>query len=905
MVKVSTLMLSAMFLIVLVSLVWLTKPSSSTKTEDPPGRQINGTDDVRVDQEKHDGRTSSPSHAAAANCDHGPDCAHEHGEPHETSSIARKTFEVPHEDWRTLQAGSTLRIPLNDDLELEAVIQRRWDDHGAANLTARLVAPHEGSVGLRWRDNQLFGLIKIPSRNQAYRLEAAEAGVLAIEPLRLSDLLCVMPAEGQRAEPGQPVTYGLPRPTNEVVAARAAGEFRTTAVPERESRPGSTRVVYLDFDGETVNDPFWNNGNTIIAPAARLNDSQINEVWRRVIADFDGFDVNVSTVRASFDTAPSSSRTHVIITDNDAAAPGAGGVAYLDSFDGSPSRYCWVFIDTDAKDCAEVVSHEVGHTLNLNHDGRTNPVEDYYEGHGLGFTGWAPIMGVGYYRTLVQWSKGEYPNANRTDEDDLLIIAGKLPYLADDHGNTTGTATAVVGDTATGRIERNTDLDVFRLELTDGVHVINLQPAEHSNLDGLLEISDASGALLATANPVDAINASATFTLDEAQTVYARVRGTGKSANESDFGYTSYASLGAYTLSGFGDQEQPPSPPLGLSLRVISGAQVALSWQNALGATTYNIYRNGLFLLATNATVHLDLNLTPGATYRYEVSAGNAFGFGALSNPSEITTPAADAFVMDGNADFAAYLISNPGMVIHAAVRGNRLYVATWSPGDNSSGFGSDHHLLISDELLPSATTPMPWAKAGFMAIPGNKPFLAGESTSTYAGWFNTSGSADLFKSPLNGLQLEGSIDLVSEFGAIPETIYLAAIAFGTEDGGGINGQAPAGNGNNNLEPGEFLAVPVASIRDSALNGTYDILAPDRDFIFSPGASTGPGAIGFTWYAVPGRIYVIHRGESLKSPVSTWPALETNRAADGQFVMEFDDTSPPEGNLYYRLRLLP
>ena len=28
----------------------------------------------------------------------------------------------------------------------------------------------------------------------------------------------------------------------------------------------------------------------------------------------------------------------------------------------------------------------------------------YYKGHG----GWAPIMGVGYYKAVVQWSKGEY-----------------------------------------------------------------------------------------------------------------------------------------------------------------------------------------------------------------------------------------------------------------------------------------------------------------------------------------------------------------------------------------------------------------------------------------------------------------------------------------------------------------
>lgn len=29
-----------------------------------------------------------------------------------------------------------------------------------------------------------------------------------------------------------------------------------------------------------------------------------------------------------------------------------------------------------------------------------------------GANGWAPIMGVGYYQELTQWSKGEYAGAN-------------------------------------------------------------------------------------------------------------------------------------------------------------------------------------------------------------------------------------------------------------------------------------------------------------------------------------------------------------------------------------------------------------------------------------------------------------------------------------------------------------
>jgi hypothetical protein len=869
----------------------------------PPVNDVSvAIEPIRLPDDKSGG--DSDDVAAAEMCTHGPGCTHGHDAAAEpVVELVRR--DVPLAAWRQLAAGDALRIPVGDEAALDARVHRIWEEEGETCLTAQLVPPSAGRVALRWRDNRLAGMVQMPQVNLAYLLEEGDGGALVVRETLLSAVLCVMPVDGRRAERGQPVTYGLPRPTNEVVAARAAGVVRTTAVPALRSRPGSSRVVYLDFDGETVTDPYWNNGNTIVAPAARLNDSQINEVWRRVVADFDGFDVNVTTVLSDFQNAPFNRRTQVVVTDNDAAAPGAGGVAYLDSFTGWPSRYCWAFIDTNARNCAEVISHEVGHTLNLRHDGRSDPAEEYYQGHGSGATGWAPIMGVGYYRELVQWSKAEYPGANRTNEDDLQIIAGKLPYLADDYGDTIGAATVVIGSEISGRIGRNTDADVFQVELTDVFHQINLQPVEHSNLDAVLEVLAADASLIVRANPVNDISASAQFTLAEPQTVYLRVYGTGKPANGSDYGYTSYSSLGSYTLSGFGNQQQPPSTPVGLSLRAISGTQVELSWQNTLSASSYSVYREGVLLGTVSDNLYRDRNLTPGETYAYEVRAANSFGVSALSSESAITTPAADAFVMDGNADFSAYLLSNPGMVIHAALRGSRLYVSTWSPGDNGSGYGNDHHILISDVLLPSATTAMPWSKAGLMAIPGNKPFLAGESEGTYAGWFNVSGGTDLFKAPVNGLQLEGSIDLVAEFGGVPETVYLAAIAFGTGDGGGISAQAPAGNGNNDLEPDEFLAVPIASIRDTGLNGTFDVLSADHRFMLEPHAVSGGSNAGLRWYAVPGATYMLYRSDRLDLPMPLWEPIDSHTATAGQFMVEMMDPAPPPGPRYYRLRLMP
>jgi len=811
--------------------------------------------------------------------------------------------------WYTLTPGQSWMIELPNGARLVGRVERVWDIDDERHMNATVSSPMPAMVGMKWSRGGFAGTIQSPRQNLAYVLSSEGGGELQITEMLLSELICAKPLEGQKLlESGTPVLAGIPRPTNEVPIAMAAFPPPSLAsVPVLRSRPVSGNVIYLDFDGETVTDSAWNNGSTIVAAPARLTDSQIQEVWRRVVADFEVFDVNVTTQASDYTNATPGRRTHVIITPTDTAAPGAGGVAYIGSFAGLYSRYCWAFIDTEAKACAEVISHEAGHTLGLFHDGRTSPAEEYYAGHGSGPTGWAPIMGVGYYRELTQWSKGEYPNANNS-EDDLAVMSGLIPYLADDHGATTGTATAIIGSTVDGRTERNTDNDMFSVSLTSGAHTIYLQPANYGNLDAVLEVLNSGGGIIATSNPPNLLSATASFNLASPQNVYLRVRGTGKPAGD-DPGYTGYSSLGSYTLFGFGDQQQPPSAPFGLTIKRISGSQLQLSWQVTLGATNYLVYRNGDFWTSRTNTVVIDKGLTPSTTYSYVVRAENGYGLSNPSEPAAISTPTDDEFIMDGESDFASYLVSSPGMVIHVAVRGSRLYVSTWSPGSDGAGFGSDHHLFVSDTLLPAATTPAPWAKRGLIAIPGNKPYLAGESTTTYAGWFNTSGGTTLFKPPVNSLQMEGSIDLLAEFGAIPEYIYVASVAYQTEDAdlsdifkGRINAQAPAAViANDNLEPQEFLQIPIASIRDTSMDGIYDVLSPDYDFrIHSLAANTNDQPV-LNWRSAPGGSYRIMYSSNLMA--HDWQLIGVRSNSFEQWGQSFTDTNAPAMERYYLLEI--
>lgn len=802
---------------------------------------------------------------------------------------------------REAKPDAVFLLALFPDVSFRVKVAARWDDAQGVRVAMTLLDYPEGDrFFISWHQGSVRGLVEIASRNLAYEILQEGTQEAVVREWLLTDRVCATPQPDDSAVRGIPPALSSGG-TNGLPQAIEPGQ-----VPILRSNPSVNRVVYLDFDGETVTGTVWANGATIVAVPARLSAAQIQEAWNRICRDFDPFSVNITTQRSDYDNAPANQRIHCIITDTDTAAPGAGGVAYLNTFaSGDPAyKHCWVFMDLSAKDCAEAVSHEIGHTLGLNHDGRNaagaNPREEYYAGHGSGSTGWAPIMGVGYYQPLSQWSKGEYTRANNL-EDDLAIIGQtwNLPYLDPDHGAVTSGATTVNGDRADGRSEKSNLPDLFQVQLSAGSHTIVCTPAQYGNLDAKLEVLSSSGVVLVTTNPVGTVSASASFTLAQTGLVYLRVT----SGNEGDplaSGYPAYGSLGSYSLTGFPSQQQPPSVPLNLAAASVSGSQIRLSWTANPSATLYRIHRNGVEIATTSTTEYLDKNLNPATSYTYTITAVNSYGSSSASPGTAGQTLAADGFLMDGSPDSTGYRLSNPGMTIYAAVRGTRLYVATWSPGNYNNG-NSDHFILVSDTLLDTASAPAPWGKAGLMAIPGNKPYLAGESTGDYAGWFNVLGSTSLFKNPVNSGVLEGSLDLVSVFGTLPAQVYVAALAYATADGGALVAQAPStqGTANNNLEPGEFLAIPVPSIVDSALDGTYDLLDPSRRFVIHSMTLDGSGRPVLRWNSVPGVSYTVHRRANLSDAL--WTQLQQSVASNGQGEMTYTDLTSPAVRSFYKV----
>lgn len=210
----------------------------------------------------------------------------------------------------------------------------------------------------------------------------------------------------------------------------------------------------------------------------------------------------------------------------------------------------------------------------------------------------------------------------------------------------------------------------------------------------------------------------------------------------------------------------------------------------------------------------IDGAVVDGATIDGAVVDG-AVTDGAVTDAATCVTR---AFTLDGALD-ADVTVLGGGTRLRLAVSysaDGRLYVAT-----DDAGEGSDHFILVSTTAPTGASRGAPFAKAGTVAAgTGALLFLADENDNDFSGWFERpTGAGDLARTGAaygaatagNGGVLEGTVDLAAAFGAVPTTVYLAAVPYQTGDGGALfsAAQTPAGDADGDVDGAEYVAFTV------------------------------------------------------------------------------------------------
>jgi uncharacterized delta-60 repeat protein len=332
-----------------------------------------------------------------------------------------------------------------------------------------------------------------------------------------------------------------------VTGDAASFETLSNGMPILHSRSAAAGAIFLDYDGDATSatTAYDADGDPTTFNAAEQ--AVIVECWRQTAVFYAMFDLDVTTIQPDVTTVATAW-----------AAVGNNVHGAYSGVDVYPNTRPRSFVSSAVGADGSPATHEIGHNLGNGH-------QSVYDEFGTKIREYAaaedtdllhgPLMGNGG-GVVEKWSVGHPSSSASSLQDDMAVIAATIRayapagytgdgYAADDYAGTQAEATPLVQigteQSATGVIERLTDVDTFSFPSDGGRYAILASRDWPSGVDLKLSVYDASGNLVARADgdpdaePRTLVN-DQSITLDlPAGTYYLRLESHGDYADQGQY----------------------------------------------------------------------------------------------------------------------------------------------------------------------------------------------------------------------------------------------------------------------------------------------------------------------------------------------------------------------------------
>ena len=444
----------------------------------------------------------------------------------------------------TLYTGGSVEVPLENNLSVYGKINCVQSEVGFVRIGGHT---NTGAFAFTIHNdtNEVSGFVFHES-SYVYELLPTPPTLTPIFTKRkVSDLLCVSP-DDSLLELSDIVSSGTQTntPTKALI----------TKIPLLNSSPSSKFVCLLVFGGATIQDPMWNGGKLLNIEPSKFSETEITDIFNIVSQKYSSFNINITTNADLYNKAEKGNKMRVIVGSNipyNIIKQGSAGIAFIGALNhislGILSPTSPAFVDSSRlrsiDNVAYAIAHEFGHTFGLKHDGTSyNP---YYGGSGA----YGPIMGAPYNKTVVQFSNGDYPDANN-NQNDIYIIANtkNVGYVQPENNNS--------GLVVAGRflqsnyIVSSNDVQYYIFDtLSGGTATLKVTSPKYSALKPVVKLYEKNTLKTYAISDVTYGVVSEINVKIPSGTYVIEVRGGGE-GNPLRGGYSKYGSIGRFTISG-------------------------------------------------------------------------------------------------------------------------------------------------------------------------------------------------------------------------------------------------------------------------------------------------------------------------------------------------------------------